>query len=359
MATANFNETQGPCDVDTHPYLRLAFVSFGSVISIVGCACNLLLLLLFLSKRSSNSFQTFLAFLDFMLCFLFIACFGALSFAVTFRIEWLYTVVKDNNVVMLIASRIVQLCIPYTLIANTAFRLASITQRSQRFTRSRNLQIVVLAIAIIAMVLRVPGYFFMEVMELPECDFFESRVLTGKTMDPVVTNLYRISDVFIQFLHLFVSFIILCVLNCVVIQKLRTSHDRAKRRASCQSLSLTTKPNTLGDEEEQRERKALRCAVKTTIVIISSYLACNSVNFILYCIEMFNTSLIQDDDGYFNVFYVVAGDLGTNLFVLSSTIRMFVYYKYNPTIRSQIRSVTPLAMLLSQKNIEHRLPVPH
>ncbi|VDO15727.1 unnamed protein product [Haemonchus placei] len=120
-----------------------------------------------------------------------------------------------------------------------------------------------------------------------------------------------------------------------------------------------TKPNTLGDEEEQRERKALRCAVKTTIVIISSYLACNSVNFILYCIEMFNTSLIQDDDGYFNVFYVVAGDLGTNLFVLSSTIRMFVYYKYNPTIRSQIRSVTPLAMLLSQKNIEHRLPVPH
>nr|CDJ96033.1 Hypothetical protein CBG19124 [Haemonchus contortus] len=277
MATANFNETQGPCDVDTHPYLRLAFVSFGSVISIVGCACNLLLLLLFLSK------------------------------------QWLYTVVKDNNVVMLIASRIVQLCIPYTLIANTAFRLASITQRSQRFTRSRNLQIVVLAIAIIAMVLRVPGYFFMEVMELPECDFFESRVLTGKTMDPVVTNLYRISDVFIQFLHLFVSFIILCVLNCVVIQKLRTSHDRAKRRASCQSLSLTTKPNTLGDEEEQRERKALRCAVKTTIVIISSYLACNSVNFILYCIEMFNTSLIQDDDGYFNVFYVVAGDIRTIL----------------------------------------------
>ncbi|PIO68135.1 hypothetical protein TELCIR_10091 [Teladorsagia circumcincta] len=50
--------------------------------------------------------------------------------------------------------------------------------------------------------------------------------------------------------------------------------------------------------------------------------------------------LFQDDMGYFDVFYVVASDLGTNLFVLSSTIRIFVYYKYNPTIREQIRSVT-------------------
>ncbi|KAK5967169.1 hypothetical protein GCK32_020171, partial [Trichostrongylus colubriformis] len=127
---AIIDESQGPCDVDTHPYLRLAFVGFGSVISLMGCACNLLLLFVFLTRNSSNPSQTFLAFLDFMLCFLFITCFGALTLSVTFRIEWLYTLVKDNNVQMLIASRIVQLCIPYTLIANTAYRLASITERS-------------------------------------------------------------------------------------------------------------------------------------------------------------------------------------------------------------------------------------
>ncbi|WKY17092.1 hypothetical protein Q1695_001592 [Nippostrongylus brasiliensis] len=314
----------------------------------VGCACNLLLLYVFLSKSSSNPFQTFLAFLDFMLCFLFITCFGALSLSTTFRIEWLYMAVKTSNVQMLIASRMVQLCIPYILIANTAFRLASITGTPRRLNRGRNLQATVLIIATIVAFVRLPGYFFIQIVELPHCDFFESLILTGREMDPVVTRLHRISDVFIQFLHLFVSFLILCVLNCIVVQKLHSSHQRARRQSSCPSIFHATKRSS-AEEEERREHKRLRCAVKTTIVIISSYLACNSVNFILYCIEMFNSSLTQDEDGNFNVFYVVASDLGTNLFVLSSTIRIFVYYKYNPAIRTQILSTTVMNFLLNGK----------
>ncbi|KAK6041370.1 hypothetical protein COOONC_21125 [Cooperia oncophora] len=206
---------------------------FGSLISAVGCACNLLLLFLFLMKSFSNPAQTFLAFLDFMLCFLFIACFGALSLSVTFRIEWLYTLIKNNNVYMLIVSRIVQLCIPYTLIANTAFRLASINQRSRPVKQSGNLRITVFIIATTAVLLRLPGYFFIEVVELPHCDFFESRVLSGKVMDPLVAKMYTISDVIIQFLHLFVSFIILCVLNCIVVRKMRTTYDRARSQSLC------------------------------------------------------------------------------------------------------------------------------
>ncbi|CAJ0609211.1 unnamed protein product [Cylicocyclus nassatus] len=297
------NITDGPCDVDTHPNLRLAFISFGSVISVVGCACNLLLLFVFLFKGASNPFQTFLAFLDFMLCFLFITCFGALTLSITFRIKWIYTTVKMYNVHMLIASRIVQLCIPYILIANTAYRLASITGKN-RHTSNRMTQAVVLMIATTAVFLRFPGYFFIQVVRIENCDLFESLTLSGKERDPYIMNLYRTSDVFIQ----------------------------TKRNAA--------------EEEERREHKRLRCAVKTTIVIISSYLACNSVNFVLYCIEMFNSSLTQDEDGNFNVFYVSASDLGTNLFVLSSTIRIFVYYKYNPQIRQQIQGVTALNCLL-------------
>lgn len=342
------NESNFPCDIDTHPNLRLAFISFGSVISFVGCAGNLLLLFVFLTKSSSNPFQTFLAFLDFMLCFLFITCFGALSLSVTLRIEWLYTAVKTSNVHMLIASRMVQLCIPYILIANTAYRLASVTERPHRLKQGRNLQVTVLIIAAIVVSLRLPGYFFIEVVKLPNCDFFESRILSVKDRDPELTRMYRISDVFIQFLHLFVSFLILCVLNCVVVLKLRTSHQRARRQSTCPTIFHASKRSTAA-EEERREHKRFRCAVKTTIVIISSYLACNSVNFILYCIEMFNSSLTQDEDGNFDVFYVVASDLGTNLFVLSSTIRIFVYYKYNPAIRTQIRSVTAFSSLLGHK----------
>lgn len=58
---------------------------------------------------------------------------------------------------------------------------------------------------------------------------------------------------------------------------------------------------------------------------------------------------MQDEDGNFNVFYVLASDLGTNLFVLSSTIRIFVYYKYNPAIRVQIQSVTALSCFWGDK----------
>lgn len=43
----------------------------------------------------------------------------------------------------------------------------------------------------------------------------------------------------LQFLHLFVSFVILCVLNCVVVQKLRSSHRRARRQSSCPTVLHT------------------------------------------------------------------------------------------------------------------------
>ncbi|KHJ95131.1 hypothetical protein OESDEN_04929 [Oesophagostomum dentatum] len=164
---------------------------------------------------------------------------------------------------MLIASRMVQLCIPYILIANTAFRLASINGRTRQ-TGDRSLQVIVLIIAAIVVALRLPGYFFIEVVKLPNCDLFESLILSGKEMEPQIARMYRISDVFIQvctgvqftssvskafflqFLHLFVSFVILCVLNCVVLQKLRSSHRRARRQSSCPSVMHTVCFNSNG-----------------------------------------------------------------------------------------------------------------
>lgn len=55
-----------------------------------------------------------------------------------------------------------------------------------------------LIIAAIVVSLRLPGYFFIEVVKLPNCDFFESRILSVKDRDPELTRMYRISDVFIQ-----------------------------------------------------------------------------------------------------------------------------------------------------------------
>lgn len=48
----------------------------------------------------------------------------------------------------------------------------------------------------------------------------------------------------------------------------------------------------------------------------------------------------QDETGdNFNWIYVMLGDFVSILFVVSSTIRLFIYYKYNAEIRGQIESI--------------------
>ena len=46
------------------------------------------------------------------------------------------------------------------------------------------------------------------------------------------------------------------------------------------------------DDEARKEAKRLRAAIHTTFVVISAYLACNSLNFLLYLVENLNKDLL-------------------------------------------------------------------
>uniref|UniRef100_A0A8R1IXL7 Uncharacterized protein n=1 Tax=Caenorhabditis japonica TaxID=281687 RepID=A0A8R1IXL7_CAEJA len=110
----------------------------------------------------------------------------------------------------------------------------------------------------------------------------------------------------------------------------------------------TTTSRIQAAQEIREQQHRLRCAVKTTVVIISAYLACNLINFILYILETFRRTWIIESNGAFQPFYVIISDLGSNLFVFSSTIRIFIYYKYNAEIKKLIKDIWVVNYIIKQ-----------
>lgn len=57
--------------------------------------------------------------------------------------------------------------------------------------------------------------------------------------------------------------------------------------------------------------------------------------------KIIETSLfpLQDDTNLFSPAYEMWSDIGSDLFVLSSATRLFIYYKYNPDVRRQLKTL--------------------
>uniref|UniRef100_A0A915BR89 G-protein coupled receptors family 1 profile domain-containing protein n=1 Tax=Parascaris univalens TaxID=6257 RepID=A0A915BR89_PARUN len=185
-----------------------------------------------------------------------------------------------------------------------------------------------------------PTLWAMQLTTNGDCDLFESKFLspTEFTSD----ERFKIFDIVVNFLHIIASFLILIVLNAIIVDKLREYHRAARRQSALISPHLLSEDRSIfsAREEERRERQRLRIAIKTTVVIISTYLACNSLHFCLFIIEQFDPTWLLDETGdNFNWIYVMLGDFVSILFVVSSTIRLFIYYKYNAEIRGQIESI--------------------
>ncbi|NP_001355539.1 G_PROTEIN_RECEP_F1_2 domain-containing protein [Caenorhabditis elegans] len=354
---------------DDTSQVRIAFFSIGTCLSALGCVFNGVLLYIFLGKtQRSYPFQTFLAFLDFMLCALYIHCFGLLSISVEYKIAFLYNFVMDSNVVTLVMSRIVQLSIPYTLIANSAEKLTMILGIDCESQFSLRLRIgVILLLLGTATSLRINGLYLYFIDEDENCDFYHRKWLSSHQEEQA--KWIHFENV-LTFFHTFVSFVLLCALNIVVVAKLRVQHRKTRRQSTSPAqlfsgddartdnqesqqepipppeMSTTARVQAAQEIREQQHR--LRCAVKTTVVIISAYLACNLVNFILYILETFRRSWIIEANGAFKPFYVIISDLGSNLFVFSSTIRIFIYYKYNHEIKKLIKDIWVVNYIIQQ-----------
>lgn len=116
-----------------------------------------------------------------------------------------------------------------------------------------------------------------------------------------------------------------------------------RMRESLQISNMVNATSGLNEHLEQQlklEKAQVRRAIRTMVVIITSYLACNSMHVCLYSLEMFWPNILMVENGSaFHWYYVLSSDLVSILFMVSSAIRIFIYYKYNADTRNQIRDV--------------------
>ncbi|UMM41401.1 hypothetical protein L5515_017683 [Caenorhabditis briggsae] len=366
----SINDTFNASACEDVSELRIAFISIGSCLSILGCASNGILLFMFLSKtEKSYPFQTFLAFLDFMLCALYIHSFGLLSISVEYKIPFLYDFVMDTNVMSLVMSRVVQLSIPYTLIANSLEKLTMILgyDCESRFSLYVRIGIIMTLFGTMtALRLNCFKMFFIHVE--PLCEYFHRKWLSSDAEEVIRWKDFEHN---LTFVHTIFSFLLLLFCNIYVVYKLRTQHRRTRRQSTSpaqlfsvyfrnflgsKSITvLTPVGNSTTQTLENRSSSArnqaaleireqqfkIKCATETTAVIISAYLVCNLCNFVLYIIENFKSEIILDGNGGFKPWYVISCDVGSNMFVFSSAVRIFIYYKYNREIKVLIKN-TPL-----------------
>uniref|UniRef100_A0A8R1DP10 Serpentine receptor class gamma n=1 Tax=Caenorhabditis japonica TaxID=281687 RepID=A0A8R1DP10_CAEJA len=145
-------------------------------------------------------------------------------------LAFLYNFVMDSNVVTLVMSRIVQLSIPYTLIANSAEKLAMILGKDCESQFSLRFRVgVIVALLGTATALRINGLhlFFIDVDE--KCDFFHKKWLSSHPEEQAKWTTF---ENVLTFFHTFVSFVLLCALNIVVVAKLRVQHRKTRRQST-------------------------------------------------------------------------------------------------------------------------------
>ncbi|VDN55801.1 unnamed protein product [Dracunculus medinensis] len=178
----------------------------------------------------------------------------------------------------------------------------------------------------------------MELTTIEDCDLFESKFLSPTEFSQ--NEVFKAFDIIVNFLHIIASFLILLALNIIIIREQQHSHRTARTETALMSALLVFKQNNGDLGREKLERFRLRAAINTTVVIISAYLACNSLHFCLFIIEQFDPSWLLNEAGDdFNSVYVMLGDFVSVLFVVSSMIRLPIYYKFNLQIRGQIDAI--------------------
>ncbi|CAD6190551.1 unnamed protein product [Caenorhabditis auriculariae] len=352
------NDTEISCDTS----YEMRYISLGTAVSAIGLALNTFLLYVLISRNIVRTypFQTFLAFLDAMLCSLYIYCFFFAYIATMYRIEFLYTAVLDSNVVSLTMSKVVQAAIPYTILANSADKvllvmirdaknarvqgcLDKFVRRSSNFlTCSREDQRsaftvrvrVCVIILISSIVLRGNTLFTHRMGQSEDCDFFQSKWIE---MDSEYREFWRAYEGFYNNYNTGIVFVMLLALHAVLLRELCRKTNRAKRSNQQQQESLISR--MAADQERREQNRKLRYATRTAGWILGTYLACSAMNIALLYTETFYPEFVIDPDGNFNEYYVKACDLASTLVTLSSAVRIVLYYSFNPEIRHHIQSV--------------------
>uniref|UniRef100_A0A1I7RP01 G_PROTEIN_RECEP_F1_2 domain-containing protein n=1 Tax=Bursaphelenchus xylophilus TaxID=6326 RepID=A0A1I7RP01_BURXY len=331
---------------------RFLFVSIASSLAVLGAAANLLLAYIFTFKTKKNTpptlYPTALALMDAALCILYFLCFGVDVFMLYLRIESLFIIYHLYIVPAFVMVKIVQLIIPYLLIFVTMERYAWISKHcfsEWLFSRVGRISNLVLCL-VLGGLIRLPPAFALTVESYPEClDFFRTLAVDYRRWAKE-TEWYNFYDLhLIGILQIFIPFIVLVVLNCIILRRLLTTDQEnikkvppiyidgissGSSRASFKVLRMTIKRPTMSP--------AVRHAVYTTVIIVTSYLICSGLHLLLTFMEKTDAAILKSDDDptKASIFYTIFGDMISFLYMFTSAIRIFIYCKCNPTVRENV-----------------------
>lgn len=122
--------------------VRFPIITSATMLALFGCCANLLLCYVFMCKSStigtskyahSNLYLAVLAVLDFLLCVVYVLLFGVKNISAYIQWEAVFLFVWSYKILVFAISRMIQLAIPYILVAATTERFIWVVGRRGRW----------------------------------------------------------------------------------------------------------------------------------------------------------------------------------------------------------------------------------
>lgn len=122
--------------------VRFPIIASATLLALFGCCANLLLFYIFVWRPTamegakyahSNLYLAVLALLDFLLCVVYVLLFGVKTIAAYWHWEAVFLFVWSYKLLVFAVSRMIQLAIPYILVAATTERFIWVSRRHGRW----------------------------------------------------------------------------------------------------------------------------------------------------------------------------------------------------------------------------------
>lgn len=300
----------------------------GTTICVIGIGFNIALLQVLFQRKLRTSYLIYLAVLAIMdililITYILVPVVGVLYeyYESYFLYRFWHSVVKYFYTL----SRIVTLASTYLVLACTVERYWEVLQLHSPSAKTRGMTqshryVRIACVVLGTIVFRFCVLFELKIVENPDCYGTLSYVALDRTE---LVKEYFYSEIYsfwiVHVVQVFFPFPLLIVLNVLIIFGWR-SVLKNRRKQSVEMKRLM--------ERSQSARKMM-------ISIVTSYLACNTLQMIITCWEHISMEFLEEHRD----FYAFASDVVTLLTAINASSRLPIYYHSNSTIRSAIREL--------------------
>lgn len=345
-------------------------VGIGSSMALVGIAANSLLVCILRSaefRRTNAIFLLVIALLDLTTQLNYLALIVAIFTAEYFEAYWLYRLWHNYAIVLFTLGQVTPIAQTYLILAASVDRY--LTGRSEgdrngnfdNLNCSQNFRYATIIMALIAAVLLKGIALWETERDYTGCPGFAQVTLVPSESFPLDRPSYRWFKLWIlPVVQLYVPFLLLLIVNCLIVYQLHKvseallSGDFINADLTRRRYGLTPTPECLDyiqiapmtavlqkmpflrktSSDFKRKKKELRGATVMMIIMVTSYLVSNVLNVLISFMEqLWGTEYLQNN---FLLFYTFASDVSSILVVISSGIRLPVYYVCNRTIREAV-----------------------